>query len=76
MSEKFKEPYFECHPYDNLVDICANYLDQEDAEFLDKMDYPNERIGYIYRKLLEIGEDPVGILARHGVMINDKNNEI
>ena len=54
--------------HEALRGIVANYLDVDDAVFLDEMDDEDERIGYVYGRLLEQGEDPDEVLLENGVI--------
>ncbi len=57
-----------------LADVAGNYLDSSDAGFLEDMD-PEDRLGYVYGRLLEIGEDPDQILIESGIIEPEQGEE-
>ncbi len=58
--------------YEGLKNIAAEYLDADDAAFLDELDDEDERISYVYGRLLEQGEDPDEVLQQNGVIENEE----
>ncbi len=49
-----------------LEQIIELYLTVDDAEFLVDLE-PEDRLGYVYGRLLELGADPDLVLAEFGV---------
>lgn len=74
-----QEPNFELQPSESLssrgiIDALSDYLDQDDFEFLNDQIDPEQElmtvedvIGYVYGRLLEIGEDPDELLQDLGL---------
>lgn len=58
-----------------LKELASQYFVIDDVEFLDEMDDEEEIIGYIYGRLLELGEDPEEVLNEFGVT-ERKNDEV
>lgn len=54
--------------FEALKQLTAEYLDADDAAFLDELDTEEERISYVYGRLLELGEDPEEVLIETGVI--------
>lgn len=51
-----------------LKEIVRDYLELADAKFLDEeLAHDDDRLGYIYGRLIEIGEDPDEVLTTYGV---------
>ena len=77
--EQFPQPETDPEKHlrnEGLITIVAEYLDENDATFLDDMDDEGERIGYVYGRLLELGEDPEVILRDSGVTERGEEGEI
>jgi len=55
-----------------LKELAGQYLDIDDVEFLDGIDDEEERLSYVYGRLLELGENPDEILQEFGVIEGDK----
>jgi hypothetical protein len=47
--------------------VASEYLGKDDTEFMVELD-PEDRLGYVYGRLLENGEDPDEILQQHGII--------
>lgn len=77
MTEFFpeQEQNFESERQIGLRALIAERLDAEDAEFIDGMDDQAEIIGYVYGRLLEIGEDPDKLLEEFGIIEGEVSSE-
>ena len=60
--------------HEALKSVVGEYLDADDAIFLDEIDDEEERIEYVYGRLLEQGEDPDKVLEQAGV--TEKDDEV
>ena len=65
------EPNIEQLRVEGLKEVCERYLDPEDIEFLEEMEDEDERVGYVYGRLLDIGEDPDDLFEQYGVTERD-----
>ena len=54
--------------FEALKQVTAEYLDADDAAFLDELDTEEERINYVFGRLLELGENPEEVLMETGVI--------
>ncbi len=57
-----------------LEAVVDQYLDKDDQLFLTEMGDESERIGYVYGRLLDVGEAPDLVLKEFGV--TEEDNEV
>lgn len=65
-ADHLSENSFERERGKGMIEICAQFLNQDDVEFMAELDEEG-KIAYLYGRLLDMGEDPDEILERFGV---------
>lgn len=65
-ADHLSENSFERERAKGMIEICAQFLNQDDVEFMAELD-EEEKIAYLYGRLLDMGEDPDEILEQFGI---------
>lgn len=68
MNEFLSQPNSEIEIRVGLYDALVAHLDNDDKEFIDEIYDLEERLNYIYGRLIEEGKDPDEILQQYGVL--------